>query len=151
MKAHPDFATVDLPRQFQLGDIQFTPLAPEYVDEDLAAVLATAPLLEGFFGTWPEGLTRQDNLIDLAWHEREFTTRRSFSWILRDLSGVYIGCFYVFPCLGVRGQADAALWFCDIPEREMTARTTKAALIGWLSTNLPTAIEISWTTSPKLE
>ncbi len=148
---HPDFAEVNWPRQFALGAFQLTPLAPDYVDEDFEAVLATAPLLDGIFGSWPEGLTREGNLIDLAWHEREFTARRSFSWILRDEGETYIGCFYLFPHLGTRGFATAALWLCDVPNRLGVAQELKTGLGSWLSDNLPRSIDVTWVTRPVLE
>ncbi|MEM1387186.1 MAG: hypothetical protein AAF748_06135 [Pseudomonadota bacterium] len=150
MTPHPDFADIALPRDFALGAVRFTPLSPEHVDEDLAAVQATAPLLEGIFGTWPSRLTREDNLIDLAWHEREFTARRSFSWILRDAGGAYIGCFYLFPAIGQRGAAEAALWLCDIPDRVVVAAQLKAALTDWMARVVPQHIAITWNTRPDL-
>lgn len=151
MDPHPDFEGVDWPRRFALGDHVLTPLAPEFVDEDFDAVIATGDLLDGIFGAWPEGLTREENLIDLAWHEREFTARRSFSWIVRDRGGTYLGCFYLYPAIGARGAATAALWLCDIPDRLPTARMLKLALDAWLSDNLPPGIAVAWTTRPELE
>lgn len=151
MDPHPDFEKVDWPRQFVLGAYKLTPLSPAFVDEDLERVLATAPLLDGFFGDWPAGLARADNLIDLAWHEREFTARRSFSWILRDRAEDYIGCFYVYPRIGGRGAVQAALWLCDISDRLGVARRLKDDLSIWLSDNLPSGIDVTWDTSPRLE
>lgn len=151
MKPHPDFAATDLPRSFPLGRYQLTPLSHAHVDEDYAAVMATAPLFGEFFGDWPVGLTREENLIDLAWHDREFTTKRSFSWIVRDAEAVYIGCFYLFPEPGMRGQATAALWLCNIPERTAIARAVKAALDVLLADHVPSGIALTWTTSPKLD
>lgn len=151
MKPHPDFAAADLPRSFPLAEYQLTPLTHAQVDEDYAAVMSTAPLFGDFFGDWPNGLTCEDNLIDLAWHDREFTTNRSFSWIIRDASGVYIGCFYIFPEPGLRGQATAALWLCDIPERLAAAHTIKAALDVWLADHVPSDVALTWTTSPTLD
>lgn len=151
MDPHPDFADVTLPRDVALGAYRLTPLSPEFVDEDLEAVLATAPLLDGIFGDWPAGLTREVNLIDLAWHEREFTARRSFSWIVRDSAGAYAGCFYIFPALGMRGAAKAALWLCDMPERDEAARGLKAALTDWMAGAMPSGISITWTTRPELD
>ena len=147
---HPDFAAVDWPRRFPLGGFLLTPLTHAFVDEDYAAVMATAPLFDGIFGTWPEGLTREDNLIDLAWHDREFTARRSFSWIVRDVQEAYIGCFYLFPELGMRGRAKAVLWLCDIPARVSVASQLKDALSNWLADNLPPGIAIEWTSRPRI-
>lgn len=151
MDPHPDFADVVLPRDFALGAYRLTPLSPDFVDEDFDAVMAAGPLMTGIFGSWPEGLTRADNLIDLAWHEREFTARRSFSWIVRDPSGEYLGCFYVFPTLGRRGHAKAALWLCEMPDRAGVAQTLQAALSAWLAETLPPGIVITWAIRPELD
>lgn len=151
MDPHPDFVDTELPREAAVGAVRLTPLSPDFVDEDYAAVLATAPLLEGLFGDWPAGLTRANNLIDLAWHEREFTARRSFSWILRATDGDYMGCVYVFPDIGRRGHARAVLWLCDISARQETARGLVRDLTGWLAGYLPASLTLTWDTRPQLD
>ena len=148
MLPHPDFAGIDFPRSLVLGQVRFTPLSPEYVDEDFDAVMASAPLLARVFGSWPEGLTREDNLIDLAWHEREFTSRRSFSWILRAGAGTYIGCFYIYPGIGHRGRAQVVLWLCDIDQRDQIAARLKTDILEWLAGTVPEGIVIDWLSSP---
>lgn len=151
MHPHPDFENVVLPRDFGIATYRMTPLSPAFVDEDFDAVMATAPLFGGFFGDWPNGLTRAANLIDLSWHEREFTARRSFSWIIRDAGGTYLGCFYLYPALGTRGHVTAALWLCDIPDRVQTTDALQKALNAWCADNLPTGTALTWTTSPALD
>lgn len=148
MDPHPDFAEIDLPRSFDLGGFKLAPLAPENVDEDFAAVQATAHLMDGIFGDWPTGLTHEANLIDMAWHEREFTARRSFSWIVRDGHGAYVGCFYLFPELGTRGRAKATFWLCDLPDRTTIAANLKAELGAWLTGAMPPGLALTWVTRP---
>jgi hypothetical protein len=75
------------PRSFDLPRFRIAPLAPAHVDEDFDAVTGSPRMMKGLFGDWPDGLTREENMIDLAWHEREFTLRRSFSWIARNPEG----------------------------------------------------------------
>lgn len=150
MDPHPDFANVDLPRSFEIDHFRLTPLAPDNVDEDFVAVQSTAHLMDGIFGDWPAGLSRESNLIDMAWHEREFTARRSFSWIVRDMQDVYIGCFYLFPELGARGRAKATFWLCDLPDRTTVAADLKADLGAWLTKSLPDGIALTWVTRPVL-
>ncbi|MCV6594029.1 MAG: hypothetical protein OIF48_13815 [Silicimonas sp.] len=149
MDPHPDFAEIDLPRCVDLGPFHLTPLSPDQVDVDLAVVLDTAPLLQGLFGDWPAGLTREANLIDLAWHEREFTARRSFSWIIRREGGHYLGCFYLFPDLGTCGRARAVFWLRALPDRPGTARDLRHRLTGWLAVNLPPTLKLTWRTRPE--
>lgn len=144
MQPHPDFATIDLPRECNLGGFRLTPLSPDQVEEDYAAVMSSADVLRGFFGDWPEGLTLEDDLVDLAWHEREFTTRRSFAWIIRDGDGHYLGCAYIFPAQGERGQADVATWIRDMPDRLSTQDLFNALFRKWLEEVLPSGISLSW-------
>ena len=150
MEPHPDFVDIVLPREFALGSFVLTPLTMDVVEEDFAAVQDTAHLMDGIFGDWPNGLTLEDNRVDLAWHDREFTTNRSFSWVIRNGGGRYLGCFYLFPKIGRRGHAKAALWFCEMDDRDTVASTLVAALKDWLVTHAPPDIEITWTTRPKL-
>ncbi|MGA9435566.1 MAG: hypothetical protein WBV62_15135 [Roseobacter sp.] len=151
MEPHPDYVGVVLPRKLTIGGFHLTPLSPEYVDEDFDAVMATAPLLAGIFGDWPQGLTREDNLIDLAWHEREFTTHRSFSWIIRDPASLYVGCFYISPAIACRGKADAQMWLCDMPDRLDVAKGLQAQLAAWMAEALPPEVDITWNTRPELD
>ena len=151
MDPHPDYTDTDLPRSFALGAYRMAPLSPEHVQEDFDAVHATAPLFDGIFGDWPAGLTLADNLVDLSWHEREFTARRSFAWIIRDAEGLYLGCFYIYPAIGARGTAEAILWLCDMPDRRTVAQTLKTDLAAWMATALPAGITFDWITRPVLD
>jgi hypothetical protein len=151
MGPHPDYAKLDLPREFALGAHRLTPLSPAEAEEDFEAVMASAHVLDEVFGDWPAGLTLENNRIDLAWHEREFTSRRSYSWIIRDDGGAYVGCFYLYPSLGTRGKTEAILWLCDLPDRAALAQGLKTSLGDWLVQVLPSSIALTWITSPALE
>jgi hypothetical protein len=145
MQPHPDFAGSTLPRSADLGLFRLTPLAPDAAEEDFAVVTTSAPVLKGFFGgDWPLGLTLDDNRIDLAWHEREFRARRSFSWILRDKNGVYLGCAYVSPDLGARGQGQIHLWLADTPDRLALLTAFQPVLAKWLQPWLPAGGGYDW-------
>ncbi|MEM1232845.1 MAG: hypothetical protein AAGH70_01835 [Pseudomonadota bacterium] len=111
-------------------------------------MMESAELLSEGPGDWPDGLTLADNAIDLAWHEREFTVKRSFSWILRDEDGGYLGCFYIYPAIGARGSAKVVLWIRKRADREALAHTLKAELEAWTSTTLPDGIVLDWTCKP---
>ena len=62
----------------------------------------------------PEGLTLEQNLVDLGWHQKEFELRRSFAYtVLSTDERVCLGCVYLYPADGadarvhvwVRGSA----------------------------------------------
>ena len=62
-------------------------------------------------GTWPEGLTLEQNLIDLGWHQKEFQTRRSFAYTVVNLSGsAVMGCVYIDPTCKRGHDAVVYLW-----------------------------------------
>ncbi|GAB7336608.1 hypothetical protein MBLNU13_g10306t2 [Cladosporium sp. NU13] len=67
--------------------------------EDLEAVINNVEIIRRTRGgKWPsQTLTEADNLLDLAWHEREQKTGTSFAYVVRDDQGTYLGCFYLKP------------------------------------------------------
>lgn len=145
MQPHPDFAERRPPRGADLGAVLLAPLAPAVTEEDFAAVTRSAPVLEGLFGgDWPRGLTLEEDRIDLAWHEREFTLGRSFSWVLRDRGGGYLGCAYVFPDPGARGTGRVYLWVTDRPDRLALLAAVRPLLEDWLAPWLPPGGRYAW-------
>jgi hypothetical protein len=145
MQPHPDLAGRMAPRSADLGLFRLSPLSPDATEEDFAAVTGSAHVLAGFFGgDWPLGLTLAGNRIDLAWHEREFTSCRSFSWILRDASGGYLGCAYVSPDLGTQLRGKIHLWLVDTPDRLARLAAYQPVLAQWLVPWLPPDGQYSW-------
>jgi hypothetical protein len=62
-------------------------------------------------GSWPEGLTLEQNLIDLGWHQKEFQTRRSFAFTVVSLSESMVkGCVYINPTRKRGYDAEIYLW-----------------------------------------
>ena len=48
--------------------------------------------------SWPEGLTIEEDLVDLGWHQREFTRRSSFAYtMMTPDEGRCLGCVYIMP------------------------------------------------------
>lgn len=148
MQPHPDFAASDLPRSATVGAFQLGPLSPEQVDEDFEAVTGSERVLAGAFGDdWPRGLTRAENLVDMGWHEREFTVRRSFAWIIRDAGGRYLGCAYLYPEPGLRGRGKVVIWIRDRPDRQVLLATFETAFMAWLAPYLPSGYAIETVTN----
>jgi hypothetical protein len=71
------------------------------VVKDYAAVMESEQRLVGFMSQadrWPEGLTIEENLVDLGWHQREFTLRHSFAYtVMNDDESRCLGCCYIYP------------------------------------------------------
>lgn len=111
MRPHPAFADRPPPERARLGPFGLRVLGVADLDEDMAAIAESAAQLRGLFGTtWPDGLTREQDLIDLAWHQKEFADRRSFAWVIADEAGRYIGCAYVVPTIGRADEAEVWWW-----------------------------------------
>lgn len=145
MDPHPDFEGTALPRAAAFGQFRLTPLDASVMDEDFAAVTGSAGVLRGLFGNdWPLGLTAQDNLTDLHWHDREFTLRRSFSWVVRDAGGAYLGCAYLMPDPGIRGTAQVTIWIRDRPDRQALTHALEAELAAWFADLVPQNITLRW-------
>ncbi len=148
MQAHPDFTGTALPREAMVGAFRLAPLSVAQVDEDFEAVTGSTRVLTGLFGDdWPVGLTRADNLVDMGWHDREFTARRSFAWIIRDAAGHYLGCAYLYPDIGTRGRGEIVTWVCDTPQRRETLAAFNTAFRAWLAPFLPAGYALAWTSN----
>lgn len=76
-------------------------LSIDDVEKDFEAVMASAGRLKGLLdpkSPWPDGLTKKEDMIDLAWHEREFTLRHSFAYTVMSADeSTCLGCAYIFP------------------------------------------------------
>lgn len=145
MEPHPDFIDTTLPRQATLGAYQLGPLGPAQAEEDFAVVTASEQVLTGVFGNpWPIGLTLDENRIDMGWHDREFTARRSFAWIIRDTQNAYLGCAYLYPAIGATGHGQVVTWIRDCPDRLSQLAKFNTVFQTWLAPYLPEGYETQW-------
>lgn len=82
--------------------------------KDFDAVMTSALRLRTVFrpgGRWPEGLTLEQNLIDLAWHQKEFQRRTSFAYtVVRPDESEVLGCLYIDPSPRADHDARIAMW-----------------------------------------
>lgn len=87
------------PRALEFEDLRARWLSRADLDADLAAVNSSVDIIhQTRGGTWPDGpLDRDFDLQDLIWHEREFRDGHSFAYVVYDVAGRYLGCFYLNP------------------------------------------------------
>ena len=133
MRPHPSFKNRSIPVVHVLGDVTLRALTVADLERDFSAVMESAADIKAANpgSNWPDGLTKEKNLIDLAWHQREFEARRSFAWVIEDGTGAYLGCVYVYPSIAGESAADVAWWWrSGQAEREQGFRM---ALERWLS------------------
>lgn len=56
-------------------------------------------------------LTKEQDLIDLGWHQKEFQMRKSFAYKVVDKTeSLYFGCVYIFPSAKKQFDAEVYLW-----------------------------------------
>lgn len=111
---HP-FVAADfvVPEKLETEHYRLRMLTVSDVVKDYDAVMSSATHLKTVWpgATWPEGLTLEQNLIDLGWHQKEFQRRRSFAYTVveADESRV-IGCVYIDPTRKSGYDAVVYLW-----------------------------------------
>ena len=105
------------PARFQGAGFHLRMLSIHDVVKDFDAVMTAGDRLKGAMeagSTWPDGLTLEENLIDLAWHQREFTIGHSFAYtVMNDDESRCLGCCYINPSDHPGVQADAFHWARD--------------------------------------
>lgn len=108
-----------VPRDFQVpvvletADFRLRMLTVHDVVKDFDAVITSVDHLKTIWpgGKWPEGLTLEQNLIDLGWHQKEFQTRRSFAYTVVSPSEHTVkGCVYIEPTRKRGYDAEIHLW-----------------------------------------
>ncbi|MEL6170418.1 MAG: GNAT family N-acetyltransferase [Pseudomonadota bacterium] len=99
MQPTPLFENWNVPRAYVLGQFTLKAITTDDNERDFSAVMESKDNIAAVAPdrTWPEGLTLDQNLIDLAWHQKEFEARRSFAWIIENDAADYLGCVYVYP------------------------------------------------------
>lgn len=103
--------------------------------EDYEAVLESRDDIIGVFGptsTWPQvDLTIRQNILDLAWHEKEFQKNSTFAYVVRDSeSGVYLGCLYIYESVHPEYDAECIYWMRS-SKKELFA-TYESELHDWI-------------------
>ena len=82
---------------------------------------------------WPEGLTLEQNLVDLGWHQYEFEARRSFAYtvVTLDESRV-VGCVYINPTRKRGYDAEVFLWAREAEIGSQPDARLYQAVSNWL-------------------
>jgi hypothetical protein len=108
----PDF---EIPELLETDRFRIRPLTIHDVVRDYDAVMTSRERLWEQFGQawgWPsEDLTLEQDLIDLASHQKEAQRRSSFTYaVMRPDERVQLGCLYIVPSHKDGSDAAAALW-----------------------------------------
>ena len=93
----------------------------------------------------PRPCTHEGNYVDLVWHELEFREADSFTYVVRDAGGGYLGCCYLYP-MGrrdvlteelARYDVDVSWWVTPDAHARGQYAELYLALRHWLETEFP--------------
>ncbi len=132
----------EVPPLLETDEYLLRPLTVDDVIRDYDAVMSSVDRLVGVFGegTWPVGLTLAEDLVDLGWHQREFTLRHSFAYTVVTLDGTTcLGCVYLYPSEAAPlGQAaDVYLWVRSSAEPSGLDGRLESRVREWLRDDWP--------------
>jgi hypothetical protein len=102
-----------VPQKLETDEFRLRMLTVNDVVKDYEAVMSSAEHCKTIWPGlgWPEGLTLEQNLIDLGWHQKEFQQRRSFAYTVVNLSeSTVLGCVYIEPTKRCGHDAAVYLW-----------------------------------------
>ena len=86
------------------------------------------------------GLTLEQNLIDLGWHQKEFQTRRSFAYtVVNPEETLVLGCVYIEPTVRTGYDAEVHLWARQSHLESGLEEALFAAVQAWLAADWPFA------------
>jgi len=100
-----------VPEKFVTSEFILRSLTINDLIKDYDAVMNNVEPLSGLMSDtdiWPTGLTLEENLVDLGWHQREFTLKHSFAYtVLSPNETRCLGCCYIYPTLLERYDVEA--------------------------------------------
>lgn len=107
-------ADYNIPQKLETDQFRLRMLTINDVVKDYDAVITSADHLRGVFGpdsTWPDGLTLEQDLIDLGWHQKEFQRRSSFAYtVMTPDESRCLGCVYIDPSSRSGYDAEVYMW-----------------------------------------
>ena len=104
----------DVPELLETERLRLRPLTIHDAVRDYDAVMTSEERLRTVFepgGDWPSGLTLQQNIIELGWHQAEFQLRTSFAYTVVSLDeSEVLGCVYLYPTHKNQHDVEITMW-----------------------------------------
>ena len=116
------------------------PLTINNVIKDFEAVMSSVDHLKGLMDEsgWPTELTIEENLIDLGWHQREFTLGHSFAYTVLSLDEKdCLGCSYIYPSENKQHEVEVFYWIRQNRLEDGLEDYLGEVLQRWLKTDWP--------------
>jgi hypothetical protein len=108
------------------------------VEKDYEAVMSSVEYLQTIWNTkWPMGLTLEQNLVDLGWHQKEFQRRSSFAYtVVRVDESQVLGCVYIYPSKKAAYDAEVYLWAREDSGQDLESEL-EASVRAWIGGDWP--------------
>lgn len=130
-----------VPERLETPAFVLQPLTVHDLVRDFDAVMSSVAELKEMMpdgSSWPDGLTLEDNLVDLGWHQREFRLRHSFAYTVVSPDGKRcLGCCYIYPPSDPAFDVDAHYWARQSRIGDPADTALGEAFRGWLATDWP--------------
>jgi len=104
----------DVPEILETHRMRLRPLTINDAVKDYEAVMTSEERLRTVFdpgSDWPLGLTLEQDIIELGWHQAEFQLRTSFAYTVVSLDeSEVLGCIYIYPTRKTGYDAEITMW-----------------------------------------
>jgi hypothetical protein len=133
----PEF---NVPEKLETKEFRVRMLTVNDVVKDYDAVMTSAEHLKTIWpgGSWPDGLTLEQDLIDLGWHQKEFQIRRSIAYtVVTPSESLVIGCVYINPTRKRGYDAEVYLWARQSELASGLEARLYTAIREWISKEWP--------------
>jgi len=109
--------------------------------KDYDAVMTSEDRLRTIYnpgGVWPMGLTLEQNIIELGWHQTEFQLRTSFAYTVESLDeSEILGCVYIYPTRVSGYDAEVTMWVRQSRVEEGLDEHLFATVESWIANCWP--------------
>ncbi|MER7705946.1 BTAD domain-containing putative transcriptional regulator [Kitasatospora sp. NPDC097605] len=131
----------EVPERLEGPGFLLRPITIRDLAQDHALVTASRDQLRAQFGqawNWPPpDLTEDQDLVQLAWHQHEFTRRTSFALaVVAPADDRLLGCVHLDPPGDPRHEADLFFWTGAGPGSALD-RALSTTLDHWVTTHWP--------------
>lgn len=111
----PWIPTPTIPRELLTERMRLRPLTIHDAVKDFDAVMTSRAEIWELFGPgtgWPaDTLSLEQDIIDLAWHQKEFDIGGSYTFTVETLDASQVlGCVYLFPPTQASDDAEVFYW-----------------------------------------
>lgn len=131
----------EVPQGMQTERLRLRPLTIHDAVKDFAAVVSSEERLRTVYdpgGNWPAGLTLEQNIIELGWHQTEFQLRTSFAYTVVSLDeSEVLGCVYFYPTRKAGYDVEITLWVRESRVAESLDEHLFAAVEAWVDQHWP--------------